>query len=167
MDIKTYSEYAKKALEILPGGAFLTTANGDKINTMTIGWGTFGCQWGIPTAEVMVRQSRFTKAMLDNANEFTLTFPLDPSLKPALGFCGQKSGRDCDKINECSLAVVLAKEISTPVIACKGIVFECKVVAKAEMTTDLTDETILEKWYKNGDLHTLYYATVVDCYEIN
>ena len=167
MDIKTYSEYAKKAMEILPGGAFLTTANGDKVNTMTIGWGTFGCQWGLPTAEVMVRQSRFTKSILDKANEFTLTFPVDASIKPALGFCGQKSGRDCDKISECGLELVSAKEISTPVISCKGIVFECRVVAITEMTTNLTDERILEKWYKNGDLHTLYYAEVVACYEIN
>lgn len=167
MDIKAYGEYAKKALEILPGGAFLTTKTGNKINTMTIGWGTFGCQWGIPTAEVMVRQSRFTKSMLDEAGEFTLTFPVEASIKPALGFCGQKSGRDCDKISECNLALAPAKEISTPVVACKGIVFECKVVAKTEMTNDLTDKEILEKWYKNGDLHTLYYAKVIDCYEIN
>ena len=166
MDIKTYSEYAQKALEILPGGAFLTTQNGDKVNTMTIGWGTFGCQWGMPTAEVMVRESRYTKSLLDKANEFTLTFPIDADIKPALGFCGQKSGKDVDKIAECNLSILPAKEIATPVVACKGIVFECKVVAKTEMVNNLTSANILEKWYKNGDLHTLYYATVVDCYEI-
>lgn len=169
MDINmaNYSECMKKAAEILPGGAFLTVKDGEKTNTMTIGWGTFGFQWGMPTAEVMVRQSRYTKGMLDNSMEFTLTFPYDPSVKPTLGYCGQKSGRDCDKIKDCGLSLLPGKEVSAPVIACKGLVVECKVVAKAEMTESLTDPAIMDKWYKSGDLHTLYYGKVMACYEID
>lgn len=164
--MKIYSDYIKKASEILPKGAFLTTAYGDKVNTMTIGWGTFGFQWGLPTVEVMVRQSRFTKEILDKSMEFTLTFPYGDSMKQALSCCGQKSGRDCNKIIDCNLTTVCAKEISTPVVSCKGLVFECKVVAKAEMTSELTDTEVLDKWYGNGDLHTLYYAKVLACYEV-
>lgn len=169
MDINMalYSEYIKKAAEILPKGAFLTTADSDKVNTMTIGWGTFGFQWGIPTAEVMVRQSRFTKEILDKSMEFTLTFPLDSSMQKELGCCGQKSGRDCDKIKEFNLTTTPAKEISTPVVACKGIAFECKVIAKTEMTPEATSSDVLDKWYKSGDLHTIYYAKVLACYELD
>lgn len=162
-----YSEYIKKAAEILPKGAFLTTKDGNKINTMTIGWGTFGFQWGIPTAEVMIRQSRFTKRMLDNSMEFTLTLPYDDSMKQALGYCGQKSGRDCDKVKDCNLSIVSAKEVSAPVVSCKGLVIECKVISKADMTDELTSPEILNKWYSSGDLHTIYYGKVLACYELN
>ena len=165
INMALYSEYINKAAEILPKGAFLTTSDGSKVNTMTIGWGTFGFQWGIPTAEVMVRQSRFTKEILDKTMEFTLTFPLDSSMQKELGGCGQKSGRDCDKFKEFNLSINPAKEISTPVVACKSIVFECKVVSKTEMAVETTSSEILDKWYKNGDLHTIYYAKVLACYE--
>ncbi len=167
LNMTEYSNYIKKAAEILPRGAFLTTKNGDKINTMTIGWGTFGFQWGTPTAEVMVRESRFTKKLIDEAMEFTLSFPCDDSMKAALSYCGQKSGRDCDKILDCNLSLIDAKEINTPVVFCKGLAFECKIIAKTEMTSDLTGSIVLDKWYKNGDLHTIYYAKVVACYEMD
>lgn len=169
MDLNTekYNEYIKKAADILPKGAFLTTANKEKTNTMTIGWGTFGYQWGMATVEVMVRQSRFTKEILDDTMEFTLSFPTDASAAKALGYCGRNSGRDCDKIKDCDLMLIPAKKISTPVISCKSIVFECKVVLKTEMTADLASPEIIDKWYKNGDLHTMYYAKVLACYEID
>jgi flavin reductase (DIM6/NTAB) family NADH-FMN oxidoreductase RutF len=166
MDINVLTQYFKKATEILPKGAFLTTKDGEKINTMTIGWGSFGFIWGIPTAEVLVRQSRFTKNTLDNAMEFTLTFPYDDSMKEALGYCGSHSGRNADKIADCGIELKDANAISTPVVACKGLVFECKVTAKTDMTPDNTTAEIIDKWYKNGDLHTLYYAKIEDCYEI-
>ena len=166
MDISALTQYFKKATEILPKGAFLTTQDGEKVNTMTIGWGSFGFAWGIPTAEVLVRESRYTKTTTDKAMEFTLTFPYDDSMRSALSFCGSHSGRDTDKIDECGLSLKTANKISTPVVACKGLVFECKVVAKADMTPENTSTEILDKWYKNGDLHTLYYAKIEDCYEI-
>lgn len=167
VNINEYSEYIKKAAEILPKGAFLTTKNHDKINTMTIGWGSFGFEWGIPTAEVMVRQSRFTKKALDKNLEFTITFPLDDTMKQALSYCGQKSGKDTDKIKDCSLKVIPANEIDTPVISCRSIVMECKIVTRMTMDDTLTKKEILDKWYKNGDLHTIYCAEVVACYELN
>ncbi len=167
MDINILTQYLKKATEILPNGAFLTTKDGEKTNTMTIGWGSFGFVWGMPVAEVLVRESRYTKTTTDKAMEFTLTFPYDNSMKAALSYCGSHSGRDVDKIAECGLELKEANKISTPVIACNGLVFECRVVAKAEMTQELTSAEILDKWYKNGDLHTLYYAKIEDCYELD
>ncbi len=166
MDINTLTDFFKKATEILPKGAFLTTKDGDKVNTMTIGWGSFGFEWGIPVAEVMIRESRFSKIAVDKNLEFTLTFPYDDSMKTALAFCGSKSGKDVDKIKECNLDLKPGKAVHTPVISCKGLVFECKVITRADMTNPLTSSDVLEKWYKNGDLHTFYYASIEACYEI-
>ena len=167
VSISDYSGFLKNVYEILPKGAFLTTENNGKVNTMTIGWGGFGFKWGIPTAEVMVRESRFTKEALDKNLEFTLTFPLDSSMKEALSYCGKNSGRDTDKIADCNLTVIDSKELKTPVIACKSIVMECKVLSYMPMFENTTNSDILDKWYNSGDLHTVYLAEVVACYELN
>ncbi len=160
------NDYFKQAMEILPSGAFLTTKNGDKINTMTIGWGNFGFVWGMPIFEALVRESRFSKALMDQNAEFTVTFPFGDEMKNALSFCGTKSGGDFDKIKECNLSVAPGRKISTPVINCHGIVIECKVVANLDIDKDALSDEVLCKWYKNGDFHTVYYAKVEDIYEI-
>lgn len=160
------NDYFKQAMDILPSGAFLTTKRGDKINTMTIGWGNFGFVWGMPIFEALVRESRFSKELMDGNMEFTVTFPFGNDMKEALGFCGTKSGRNFDKIKECNLSVAPAQEISTPIIKCHGIVIECKVVMSHDMKDSTVSEEILGKWYKNGDLHTLYYAKIEKIYEI-
>lgn len=167
VNMHEYASFLPEIAKILPKGAFLTTKDADKINTMTIGWGSFGFEWGMPTAEVMVRESRFTKIAMDKNDCFTITFPLDESMKSALAFCGQKSGRDTDKIKECGLTVVPAKEVDAPVISCKGIVLECKTKARLPMNDKQTSGEILDKWYKSGDLHTFYFAEVVACYKID
>ena len=166
--MKKYSEHIEKAMEQLPKGAFLTTEKDGKVNTMTIGWGGFGFAWGIPTLEVMVRESRFTKAAMDKTDVFTVTIPYGEDMKEALGYCGRVSGRDTDKIADCKLTLAKARELEgAAVVSCKGLVIECKTVMRLPMQTEATDNTILDKWYKNGDLHTIYYGGVVDCYEID
>lgn len=164
--MENFNDYIKSAMEILPKGAFLTTKSEGKVNTMTIGWGYFGFAWGMPTAAVMVRESRFTKMAMDKEMEFTLTFPLDDSLKKELGYCGTKSGRDTDKIADCGFELLEGKTVSTPVINCKSLVFECKTLAVTKQDNILSAPEITEKWYKNGDLHTFYFAKVVNCYRI-
>ena len=88
-------------------------------------------------------------------------------MKSALGYCGQKSGRDTDKIADCGLKIIPAKEVSTPVVACKGIVLECKIISSTAMNEKSVRADILEKWYKSGDLHTFYSAEVVEAYELD
>ncbi len=165
--MKDYNKYLEKAMEQLPKGAFLTTMKDGKVNTMTIGWGSFGFAWGIPTFEVMVRESRFTKIAMDETDVFTVTFPYGEDVKEALGYCGRVSGRDADKIADCGLDIKGTKALEGgAAVNCKGLVIECKTVMRLPMQNDTTDGAIIDKWYKNGDLHTLYYGEVVDCYEI-
>ena len=60
-------DYAGEICKAMPKGILLTTKDGDKVNTMTIGWGTIGIQWGRPVFIAFVRDSRYTMEML-NAN---------------------------------------------------------------------------------------------------
>ena len=58
------TEYAQRITEALPKGILLNT-NGDKFNSMVIGWGTLGTCWSVPTFTVYVREHRYTKAQLN------------------------------------------------------------------------------------------------------
>ena len=71
-------DYAGEILAGVEKGALLTTKAGDKVNTMTIGWGHLGVEWSRPIFVVYVRQSRHTKAILDQNGEFTVNIPVGP-----------------------------------------------------------------------------------------
>lgn len=162
-----FTNYLNEAMENLTKkGAFLTTADGEKINTMTISWGNVGYEWRKPIFVTMVRKSRFTKSYLDKSNEFTITIPLDNSMKEQLAICGTKSGRDIDKIKECSLETVNSKSIKTPVIkADNSIVIECKVVYKNELDLNKADESV-KAFYEKDSIHTMYYGEILEIYKL-
>ena len=70
-------DYAGTLCKALSKGVLLTTKDGDEVNTMTIGWGMMGIEWGKPVFLALVRQSRHTKKLLDATGEFTVNIPLD------------------------------------------------------------------------------------------
>ena len=70
------TECANDIIKALPEGVLLTTKAGDKLNSMVIGWGNPGRIWGRPMFVCYVRLSRFTKELLDQNPEFTVSVPL-------------------------------------------------------------------------------------------
>ena len=72
MDVEAFSALLPQATEQLPRGAFLT-AGGTVWNPMTIGWAQFGVVWGRPVVTVMVRKSRYTHSLMEQAQVFTPT----------------------------------------------------------------------------------------------
>ncbi|MEG6615081.1 flavin reductase family protein [Peptococcaceae bacterium 1198_IL3148] len=159
-----YNEYLKELLAQLPKGAFLTTKHQDQLNTMTIGWGTVGFNWGKPVFAVLVRYSRHTYQLIDKAKEFTVSIPIKRDLKKELAFCGTKSGRDVDKFKECNLTAEPAKVVNTPVIGQCDLIYECKVVYQQAMEPALIDEKIHQHSYAKGDYHVIYYGEIVASY---
>ena len=109
-------DYSGKINEETGKGILLTTKADGKVNTMTIGWGTIGIQWGKPIFIAFVRESRHTKAMLEKNPEFTINVPLGAIDKNILGICGTKSGRDMDKIKALGLTLEEPLTISVPSI---------------------------------------------------
>lgn len=160
-----FNERAREALQILPKGAFLTTAAGEKTNTMTIGWGYLGWAWAKPVFAVMVRHNRLTHELLEKNGEFTVTLPQEDMSKE-LAFCGTKSGRDTDKIQACRFSVLPAKTVSVPLIACKALQYECKVICKTEMASASAAAAEQNRWYgkEPGDYHTFYFGEITACY---
>ena len=160
----TFDTYADKIMPIIKRGAFLTTKVGDKVNTMTIGWGQIGVIWNKNIFTVLVRPSRFTYDLIEQAKEFTVSIPLeDKKFGRALGLCGVESGRVQDKISKCGLTLQDGQVIATPVIAGCGLHYECKVVYKQEMTNPVLEQ-INSTYYPEGDYHTMYFGEIVTCY---
>lgn len=83
---------------------------GERPNVMTASWGFFGEMWGKKVAVVPVRDSRFTKGIIDEKQEFTLCVPFGDKYKKELLYCGTKSGRDCDKVKDLCLKITPAKK---------------------------------------------------------
>lgn len=160
-----FDREAKEVLQILRKGAFLTARSADKTNTMTIGWGYVGWAWAKPVFGVMVRHNRFTHELLERHGEFTVTLPREDMSKE-LAFCGVHSGRDTDKIGACRFSLLPGKTVSVPLIACRGLQYECKVLCKTEMSPVALQTQIRETWYEKepGDYHTFYFGEVTACY---
>lgn len=74
----------------------VTAGNKEKCNSMLVTWGSFGVMWRKPTATIYIRQSRFTKTILDSQDYYTLSV-LPVSYKPKESYMGSHSGRDGDK----------------------------------------------------------------------
>lgn len=159
-----YNEQAAKVIEVMSKGAFLTTAHGGKVNTMTIGWGSLGFAWGKPIFTVMVRPSRHTFQLIEASGEFTVSLPLKEGMQQALGICGSKSGRDIDKFSAAGLTAQPGKQIATPVIAGCGLHYECKIIYKQPMNPELLAPATATQCYSSGDYHTLYFGEIVATY---
>ena len=107
-------DYAGEIVRAMQPGILLTTKVGDKVNSMTIGWGTLGIIWEKPVFVAYVRQQRYSRQMLDECREFTINVPLGDYDRKILGICGSKSGRDIDKIEAAGLTPVAPEVIGVP-----------------------------------------------------
>ena len=169
------TDYANLITKAMPRGILLNT-NGDKFNTMVIGWGHLGTLWSRPTFHVYVRQGRYTKGQLDRTGEFTISVPLDKP-DPAINkICGWQSGRDIDKVKEASLDLEDAEVISTPGVRQYPLTIECRVLYAQDQDLAGIPEDIRQKMYPsdvdgafpmaNRDCHTMYVGEIVAAYII-
>ena len=165
-------DYAKEILHAVKSGVLVTTKAGEKVNTMSISWGTMGIQWGLPIFTVFVRGCRHTSVMLDENPEFTINIPLEAVDKEIIRFCGTKSGRDTDKIAAMHLELEQPEAISVPGIRQLPLTLECKVIYKQQQYPDcMTDPEPATHYPENSadihaDYHTAYYGQILSAYII-
>ena len=162
-------DYAGKILEATGKGVLLTTKCDGKVNTMTIGWGTLGIEWGKPICTVFVRQSRYTKEFLDKTGVFTVNVPLDGCDKNIIAVCGSKSGRDMDKIRELGLDLEEGETVDVPGVRQLPLTLECKVLYQQDQVLSAIEEGCRNRYYAAGtpnenDYHTAYYGLVTKAY---
>ncbi len=169
------ADYANLITKMLPKGILLNT-NGDKFNSMVIGWGHLGTLWGKPTFHVYVRQGRYTKPQLDKTGEFTISVPLE-KIDPAINrILGGQSGYNIDKVKEAGLELEEAEVIGTPGIRQYPLTIECRVLYAQDQDLAKIPADIRERTYPqdvpgteplaNRDFHTMYVGEIVDAYII-
>lgn len=162
---------AGQICEAMKKGILLTTKAGEQINTMTIGWGHIGIEWGKPIFVAYVRESRYTKEMLEKNGEFTVNVPNGTVDSKAIGFCGSKSGRDIDKIKELGLTPEEPMSVSVPGIKEFPLTLECKVIYKQKQDLSVIPDDLIQRYYPADeagfqDYHIAYYGEILNAYLI-
>lgn len=166
-------DYAGHICKALKKGVLLTTKADDKTNTMTIGWGTIGIEWNKPVFIAFVRESRYTKAILEENGEFTVNIPYGEFDTRILSHCGRASGRDTDKIADLDLTLEAPEVISVPGIKELPLTLECKVIYKQAQDLNAVAPEHISRFYpvepETGcqDYHIAYYGEIVAAYLIH
>ncbi|MGN0527663.1 MAG: flavin reductase family protein, partial [Eubacterium sp.] len=79
--------------------------------------------------------------------------------KQILSFCGAKSGRDVDKIEQIGLTPVFDE--NAPYFEQAKLVLVCKKTAKGEFKPEqIIDKSIIDAQYSANDFHYIYYGAV-------
>jgi len=159
-----YMNVTEDTINKIKNGAFLTVKSGNNLNTMTIGWATFGVIWSKPIMMVAVRLSRHTFGIIETAQDFTVSVPAG-SMNKELAYCGSKSGRNVDKFKMCNLETTNSRYVASPVIKTQGRHYECKIVYKSAMNPAYLDKDYDSSLYPKKDYHTLYFGEILACYE--
>ena len=151
-------EHMGEILNGVKNGVLITGKADGRVNSMTISWGMVGVEWGKPVFITFIRESRFTRSLLEKNGEFTVNIPLDDSAK------------------EIGLTYEEPETISVPGVKELPLTLECKVVYKQTQDTEAMTEENREKFYPqnvessfsgaNRDTHIAYYGEIVDAYVI-
>lgn len=140
--------------------ALVTAGTKENANTMTISWGGMGVLWGKNVVYVFIRDSRYTKEFLDQGEFFSLTF-LAEEYRNALSYCGSHSGRNENKITNAGLTV--SSKHSIPYIDEGNLVLLCEKMSATRIDKDsFIAPDLADKWYVDGDMHTMYIAEVIE-----
>ena len=161
-------DYAGHICKMMKKGILLTTKAEGSVNTMTIGWGKIGIEWNRPVFIAYVRETRYTRQLLDKNGEFTVNIPLEETDSRILAHCGRVSGRNADKIKDLNLTLVESDQISVPGIRELPLTLECRVIYRQKQDLSALPQTILDRFYPEEneegfrDYHIAYYGEIVN-----
>ena len=164
-------DYAREILAAIPKGVLVTAKADGRVNPMTIGWGTMGIEWGKPIFTVFIRESRYTRELLDKNPAFTVSVPMGAYDKNILCVCGTKSGRDMDKVDALHLTLEEPEAIGVPGIRELPLTLECRVIYRqpqnpADIPQEIANRFYPQKDGSDGDYHIAYYGQIVAAYII-
>ncbi|MGN0592881.1 MAG: flavin reductase [Ruminococcus sp.] len=164
--------FVKKEIESLSLNPFtaigndwflITAGTMEGYNTMTASWGFMGVMWGAPSFICAVRTNRHTYSFMEQQDVYTICF-FEKQYRPALQFCGTKSGRDYDKAKETGLTPI---EVDGAVAFAEASrIFVCKKrYAEMMKETAFTEQATYDRWYGTDPLHKQYIGEILAVYE--
>ncbi len=140
----------------------LTVGSVEHYNPITVNWVTCGYLWMKPVITVFIRPERYSYQLLEKRPTFTASF-FAGKQREALNFCAGCSGRD---VSDKSIKAGL-----TPFHTSHGnvgyqeaeLVLDCKVLYSEQLSqASFLDQTVLDAYYREGGLHKMYVAEIVD-----
>jgi len=84
-----------------------------------------------PVLGIGISPTRYSYGLFEKYDDFSINVPCKDLVEEVL-FCGQKSGKDVDKFEECAFCCTKGKKIGSPVISDCMVNLECKKVNKIE-----------------------------------
>lgn len=143
--------------------ALVTAGERASYNTCTIAWGSLGTIWGGPNGgrsivTVYVNPLRYTWEFLKESETFTVAF-FPPEYRRALGYLGNHSGRDGDKVTASGL---------TPKFLDRGVTFEeanltfvCKKLYQGPFERAGLADEINNGVYDDWEPHWMFVGEIV------
>ncbi len=139
----------------------VTAGNPEGLNTMTVSWGGVGIMWNKPVTFTFIRPTRYTFEFLERNDLFTICF-FDESYREALSFCGSKSGRNVNKVEETGLTPMFTEE-GAPCFEQARMVLVCKKLYAQFLNEEsvLGGEPVL-KQYNGDEYHKMYISEILE-----
>jgi flavin reductase (DIM6/NTAB) family NADH-FMN oxidoreductase RutF len=159
-----YWSYTGEILKRMHNEGVLCTVTDDeqKHNVITLGWGQTGPFYhGRPVFIIAVAKPRYSWCFLEEVSEFTIAVP-DDNIKKAVSFCGNVSGRSCDKFDMAGLTPVPGINVRTVSILECPLNIECRIYTRIN-----PPHMLLTPEHRKRPLeeqHTIYFAEVLGAY---
>lgn len=136
----------------------ITAGDEQKYNTMTASWGGLGVLWNKNVTFSFVRPQRYTFEFLTKSAYYTLSF-YDEKYRKALVTCGNKSGRNSNKIKEAGLTPSFSEK--APYFKEANIVFICKKLHEQFIDPSCFVDSSIEIHYPEKDYHKIFVGEIV------
>lgn len=168
-------DYASEILKAVNKGVLITSKFENKVNSMTISWGTLGIEWAKPIFIAFIREHRYTRELLEKGTSFTINIPMQGSNRKPIGYLGTKSGRDRDKLKDMNLTLVPSDIVDAPAIKEYPLTLECRIVYKqlqdrnalAKEKMVFYPQDVPETYHdRNKDFHVAFYGEIEKAYII-
>ena len=147
-------------------GIAIVAEAGDKINATSSFNGGVGHIWGKHVMYIFLRNTRYTKELIDESEYFSTCF-FDMKEKnnvQLMKVLNQISGRNEDKLKLCHVHIEHA--LNAPYIDEANFIILCKKIAAVPMTENtILDSKILKEKYTErhlDDFHTMYIGEILD-----
>jgi flavin reductase (DIM6/NTAB) family NADH-FMN oxidoreductase RutF len=141
----------------------LTAGTVDNCNMMTVAWGSIGCMWSRPFAQIVVRPQRHTRKYIEQSDSFTLcAFP--EKYRKDLEILGSLSGRNGNKLAKTGLTLKASRRVTAPSYNEAGLILECRKIYYQDMDPrGFVDKTIQDN-YATKDYHRIYFGEILSVY---
>jgi flavin reductase (DIM6/NTAB) family NADH-FMN oxidoreductase RutF len=144
--------------------ALVAVGDKEKNNAMTVSWGGMGVLWNKNVVTIYIRPTRYTDKFLKDNDYFTLSF-FNEDKKNILKYCGRKSGKDVNKVNELNLTPIMLDNALSFLEA--DLVFTLKKIYVSKLEPENFLDPYIHKNYSSilKDYHNIYIGEILNVYK--